>query len=207
VSNKRRTRLVPEARRRQILDSARGLFEQRGYGAVSMGDVAVAAEVTRGLVHHYFGSKRDLYLDVVREVLSESPTFAPAEPTDSVEDMVRRNAHALLDYLAANRGMLLAIAPSGDLGRDPDVAALADAARESAVDQVIVNHLGSLPGPPEARLVIRAFMGLVESASREWLFHERATRPQVETLVAESILALMRDALPAVVAAGERSAA
>jgi hypothetical protein len=47
----------------------------------------------------------------------------------------------------------------------------------------------------------------VESASREWLFHERATRPQVETLVAESILALMRDALPAVVAAGERSAA
>ena len=153
------------------------LFEQRGYGAVSMGDVAVAAEVTRGLVHHYFGSKRELYLEVVRELLSEAPTFVPAEPADSVEDMVRRNAHALLDYLASNRGMLLA------------------------------NHLGSLPGPPEARLVIRAFMGLVESASREWLFHERATRAQVEALVAESILALMRDALPAVVAAGERSAA
>jgi AcrR family transcriptional regulator len=207
VSNKRRTRLLPEARRRQILDSARGLFEERGYGAVSMGHVAVAAEVTRGLVHHYFGSKRELYLDVVRELLSEAPTFAPAEPTDSVEDMVRRNAHALLDYLAANRGMLLAIAPSGDLGRDPEVAALADAARETAVDQVIVNHLGSLPGPPEARLVIRAFMGLVETASREWLFHERATRAQVEALVEQSILALMRDALPAVVAAGERSAA
>jgi hypothetical protein len=56
-------------------------------------------------------------------------------------------------------------------------------------------------------LVIRAFMGLVETASREWLFHERATRAQVEALLAHSILALMRDALPAVVAAGERSAA
>jgi AcrR family transcriptional regulator len=199
--------MVPEARRQQILDSARGLFEASGYAAVSMGDVAVAAGVTRALVHHYFGSKRELYLEVVRALLSEAPTFAPAEPTDSVEDMVKSNAHALLDYLAANRGMLLAIAPSGDLGRDPEVGALADAARETAVDQVIVNHLGSLPGPPEARLVIRAFMGLVESASREWLFHERATRAQVEALVAESILALMRDALPAVVAAGERSAA
>ena len=207
MSNKRRTRLEPEARRRQILDSARGLFEERGYAAVSMGDVAVAAEVTRGLVHHYFGSKRELYLEVVRELLSEAPAFAPADPADSVEDMVRRNAQALLDYLAANRGLLLAIAPSGDLGRDPEVAALADAARETAVDQVIFNHLGSLPGPPEARLVIRAFMGLVETASREWLFHERATRAQVEALVAQSILALMRDALPAVVAAGERSAA
>lgn len=197
----------PEARRQQILDSARALFEERGYGAVSMGDVALAAQVTRGLVHHYFGSKRDLYLDVVREVLSEAPVFAGPGEADSLDDMVRRNAHALLDYLAANRGMLLAIAPSGDLGRDPEVAALADAAREAAVDQVIANHLGAEPGPPEARLVIRAFMGLVEAASREWLFHERATRAQVETLVAESILALMREALPAVVAAGEPAAA
>ena len=207
MSNKKRTRLVPAARRQQILDSARGLFEEHGYGAVSMGDVALGAGVTRALVHHYFGSKRALYLDVVREVLSEAPTLVPPDAADSVEDMVRRNAHALLDYLSANRGMLLAIAPSGDLGRDPEVAALADAARETAVDQVIANHLGSLPGPPEARLVIRAFIGLVESASREWLFHGRATRAQVEALVAHSILALMSDALPAVVAAGERSTA
>jgi AcrR family transcriptional regulator len=207
VSNKPRTRLVPAARHRQILDSARGLFEESGYGAVSMGDVAVAAGVTRALVHHYFGSKRELYLEVVREVLSEAPTLIPPDGVTSVEEMVRRNSHALLDYLSANRGMLLAIAPSGDLGRDPEVAALADAAREAAVDQVIANHLGSTPGPPEARLVIRAFIGLVESASREWLFHERATRAQVEALLAHSILALIRDALPAVVAAGERSAA
>lgn len=207
MSNKARTRLVPEARREQILESARGLFERRGYAAVSMGDVAVASGVTRGLVHHYFGSKRDLYLDVVRELLAEAPTLVGPNPADSVEDMVRRNARALLDYLAANRGMLLAIAPSGDLGRDPEVAALADAAREAAVDQVIANHLGAAPGPPEARLVIRAFFGLVEAASREWLFHERATRAQVEALVAQAILALMRDALPAVVAAGERTGA
>jgi AcrR family transcriptional regulator len=207
VSNKRRTRLVPEARRQQIVDSARTLFEERGYDAVSIGDVAAAAGVTRGLVHHYFGSKRELYLDAVSAVLAEAPTFAPADAPDSVEEMVARNARALLDYLSANRGMMLAIAPSGDLGRDPEVAALADGAREAAVDQVIVNHLGALPGPPEARLVIRAFMGLVESASREWLFHERATRAQVEALVGQSILALMRDALPAVLAAGERSAA
>jgi AcrR family transcriptional regulator len=207
MSNKDRrwTRLGPEARREQILAAARRLFEEGGYDAVSMSDVADAAEVTRGLVHHYFGSKRELYLDVVRSVLAEAPALVAAQEVGSPEEMVSRNAHALLDYLAANRGMLLAMAPSADPGRDPEVAALADAAREATVDQVIRNHFGDVEAPPEARLVVRAFFGLVEAASREWLYNGRATRAQVEALVANGILALMRDALPAVVASGART--
>src|SRR5215213_8507722 len=205
MSNKasapRWTRLGPQARREQILAASRRLFEELGYDSVSMSDVASAAEVTRGLVHHYFGSKRELYLETVRPVLAEAPALIPPEDTDSVEEMVQRNARAALDYISANRGMLLAIAPSGDLGRDSEVAALADAAREAAVDQVIANHFRESGAPPEARLAIRAFFGLVEAASREWLFRRRATRAQVEALLAPTILALMRDALPAIVAA------
>jgi AcrR family transcriptional regulator len=209
MSNKdvgrRWTRLGPEARRAQILAAARGLFEEAGYEAVSMSDVAAAAEVTRGLVHHYFRSKRELYLEAVRSVLGEAPALVAPEGVSSLEEMVQRNANVVLDYLSSNRGMLLAIAPSGDLGRDPEVAALADAARETAIDQVIANHFGGSQAPPEARLVIRAFFGLVEAACREWLFRRRATRPQVEALLAQTILALMRDALPAVAAAGKRT--
>jgi AcrR family transcriptional regulator len=209
MSNKdpgrRWTRLGPEARREQILETAGRLFEEQGYDAVSMTDVAAAAGVTRGLVHHYFGSKRELYLEVVRSVLSEAPTLVAPEPATSVDEIVKRNANVVLDYLSSHRGMLLAIAPSGDLGRDPEVAALADAARETAIDQIIVNHFGSPDAPPEARLVIRAFFGLVEAACREWLFRRRASRAQVEALLAQTILALMRDALPAVMAAGKRN--
>jgi AcrR family transcriptional regulator len=197
------TRLGPEARREQILATARRMFEAGGYDAVSMSDVATAAEVTRGLVHHYFGSKRELYLDVVRSVLLEAPALATPSDVGSREEMVARNAHALLDYLDANRGLLMAMAPSADPGRDPEVAALADLAREVAVDQVLRNHLGDTEAPPEARLVVRAFFGLVEAASREWLFNGRATRAQVEALVAQAILGLMRDAVPAVVAASD----
>jgi AcrR family transcriptional regulator len=209
MSNKGKwTRLGPEARREQILVTARDLFEEKGYDAVSMSDVAAAAKVTRGLVHHYFGSKRELYLAVVRSVLAEAPTLVAAGETSSLEEMVQRNASLVLDYLSSNRGMLLAIAPSGDLGRDPEVAALADVARETAIDQVIANHFGDASAaPPEARLVIRAFLGLVEASCREWLFRRRATRPQVEALLAQTILALIRDALPAVMAADDSSRA
>jgi AcrR family transcriptional regulator len=203
MSNKRWTRLGPEARRDQILAAARRLFEQGGYDAVSMSDVAEAAEVTRGLVHHYFGSKRELYLDVVRSVLSEAPELVPPSQAGSPEEMVRRNASATLDYFAANRGMMLALAPTADPGLDPEVAAIADAARDAVVAQVIANHFGDFEPPPEAQLIVRAFFGLVEAASREWLFKGRATREQVEALLAHGILALMRDALPAVMAAGQ----
>jgi AcrR family transcriptional regulator len=203
--DRRWTRLGPEARREQILETARRLFEESGYEAISMTDVAAAAGVTRGLVHHYFGSKRELYLEVVRSVLGEAPTLTTSDGATSLDEIVRRNANIVLDYFSSNRGMLLAIAPSGDLGRDPEVAALADAAREAAIDQIIANHLGDSEAPPEARLVIRGFFGLVEAACREWLFRRRATRAQVETLLAQAILALMRDALPAVVEAGKRT--
>jgi hypothetical protein len=145
----------------------------------------------------------------VRSVLAEAPTLVASAEVTSLEEMVKSNASLVLDYLGSNRGMLLAIAPSGDLGRDPEVAALADAARESAIDQVIANHFGGDPtvAPPEARLVIRAFLGLVEASAREWLFRGRASREQVEALLAQTILALIRDALPAVIAAGSSRAA
>jgi AcrR family transcriptional regulator len=205
ADGRRWTRLGPEARREQIREAARRLFEAAGYDSISMSDVAAAAGVTRGLVHHYFRSKRELYLEVVRSVLGQAPRLVTPEGVDSLDETVQRNANVVLDYLSSNRGMLLAIAPSGDLGRDPEVAALADEAREAAIDQIIVNHFGDSQPPPEVRLVIRGFFGLVEAACREWLFRRRATRGQVEALLAHGILALMRDALPAVIEADKRS--
>ncbi|HEX4902754.1 MAG TPA: helix-turn-helix domain-containing protein, partial [Acidimicrobiales bacterium] len=58
----RRVRLDSEERRSQILQAATGLFLRRPYADVSITDIAEAAGVARGLLHHYFESKRALYL-------------------------------------------------------------------------------------------------------------------------------------------------
>ena len=57
MSPPRYSRLDPEHRREQILDAADWLFAERAYDAVSIEDVAKAAGVTRGLVHHDFGGR------------------------------------------------------------------------------------------------------------------------------------------------------
>ena len=61
-------RLKPAERRDQILDVANTLFAERGYEEVSVEDIARAAGVTRGLVHHYFGGRTDVYLALLERL-------------------------------------------------------------------------------------------------------------------------------------------
>ena len=62
---KRRERLDTAARREQLIAVGRELFQQRPYDQVSMDDVAAAAGVSKGLIFHYFDSKRDLYVEII----------------------------------------------------------------------------------------------------------------------------------------------
>src|SRR3954465_7794368 len=56
------SRLDPVRRRDQILDAANALFAERAYDDVTIEDIASSAGVTRGLVHHYFGGRKDVYV-------------------------------------------------------------------------------------------------------------------------------------------------
>src|SRR5947209_20620808 len=74
-------RLDHDERRRQILLVARRLFSERNYDAVSTSEIAREAGVARGLLHHYFGTKRELYLEVVRNLMRMPSNPVPAEPS------------------------------------------------------------------------------------------------------------------------------
>ena len=58
-----------------VLDAARRLFAEHGYDGASVRDVASTAGVDPALVHHYFGTKQRLFLEVVG---------APVDPADLV---------------------------------------------------------------------------------------------------------------------------
>jgi TetR/AcrR family transcriptional regulator len=51
----------PEQTRARILDAATDLFVERGFSDVSMSRLAIAAGVTKSLIHHHFGSKEKLW--------------------------------------------------------------------------------------------------------------------------------------------------
>src|ERR1700679_3961521 len=60
-----------ETTRRALIASARALFAEHGYHAVSVRDVTAKAGVTRGAVGHHFAGKEDLFLAVFDAVESD----------------------------------------------------------------------------------------------------------------------------------------
>ena len=53
---------LPAERQKNLVDAALAAFGKMGYKKASIGDIAAAAGISKGLVFHYFGSKKALYL-------------------------------------------------------------------------------------------------------------------------------------------------
>ncbi len=105
--------------RRRILDLAARLFIERGYGAVSLRDIAEAAEITKGAIYGHFRSKGQLLVEVVRwktDEFDQSPGFNEA---------ARDLEHGVdLIYDARTRDLrLLEVDAAVAARHDPDVAA------------------------------------------------------------------------------------
>jgi AcrR family transcriptional regulator len=203
-------RLEHDERRAQILTCARRLFSERHFGAVSAADIARAAGVARGLLHHYFGSKRELYLEVVRSMVRMPLQPVPGELEGrDPEEVLDEGVDRWLETLERNRETWLAARGAQGLGRDPEVEAILERAREGATDQVIAAlepGLEPAAAPPELRALVRAYAGLAEATSLEWLEHRRLTRAQAHALLFEgfrSVFRQVRDAVERAAAAPE----
>lgn len=185
-------RLEPDERREQILACAIRLFGERPYAAVSTAELASAAGVARGLINHYFGTKRELYLEVVRRMVT-IPRFAVEQlPDGPLDERVDAALTWFLDGVAKHSKAWLAA--TGAIGHDPEVEHILAAADETAADRVL--EATGLPDIREHRAMVRAYGGLVKSAAREWLVRKDLTRAQVHVLLTTTLLALIRDAAP-----------
>lgn len=63
-----------EQRRQLILMKALELFVKRGYSETKIGDIAKAADMSTGLMFHYFESKEQLYGELVKMGLEGTKT-------------------------------------------------------------------------------------------------------------------------------------
>jgi AcrR family transcriptional regulator len=62
--------------RAEILAAARRLFADEGFEAVSMRRIAAEAGVDPSLIHHYFGSKDELFLAAIELPMDPAPELA-----------------------------------------------------------------------------------------------------------------------------------
>ena len=164
MSQPKRARLQVDERRAQLLDLALELFADRTYDEISIGEIAAAAGVSKGLLYHYFSSKRAFYVAAVNQAARR--LLEATEPAEDEPEPLGAGLHAYLDYVERHDAAY-AFLLRGGVGADPEVLELIETTRRRFVDR-IVDGLGE-PDHEMLRLAIRGWLGFVEGASLGWL--------------------------------------
>jgi len=183
----RRERLPADERRRQILDAAAVLFRRRHYAEVSLDEVAERAGVTRGLINHHFGTKRGLYVAVVRRLLDVGDVPVPEYVHgQSLRDRLDASVAGWLDSVERNRDLWLDSTHAQGLG-DPEILAAIEETREHVIRRIAaVMGLGPVDELSDRELAyLRICEAGAESAAVQWLQYGRLTREDVHGLVFE----------------------
>lgn len=105
-------------RRRQLLDAVKDLLADHEVDAISLGDVAERADISKGAAYHLFGSLDRLYSDLVREfdeeIMADFVAPIPVEPSnwkDIVDACFQRGVEYYARSPAARRLLLGAKTP------------------------------------------------------------------------------------------------
>lgn len=100
-----------DSRRAEILDGARSAFAKHGYAGATVARLEEATGLSRGAIFHYFGSKRDLFVQLSVE---ENRRYVDLIVERGLAEAFRAMANADPEWL----GMLLEI--QGHLRHDPE---------------------------------------------------------------------------------------
>jgi|SRR5215211_192289 len=156
--------------RQLIADTARRLFAERGFEAVTVAEIAREAEVAQATVFNYFPAKEDLFYSRL-EAFEEQLLTAIRErrPGQSV-------LAAFSDFLLGQRGVLAMDAPGGDEAATAQVQTITRVITESpallarerqvfddyarALAGLIAEETGAEPGDVACHAVANSMLGL-----------------------------------------------
>lgn len=205
-----RRRLSPAERRQRLLEIGLELFGESSYDALSTDEIAARAGISRGLLFHYFGSKRGYYVAVIREAadrLLERSLAAHQETAAAAEGQLE----AFLGFVEDNAGLFTLLMQSG-VGVDGEVRQIVDRTRLELAQRV-APRLAVAPSPSTElrdsaaadldQLALTAWIGAVEAAAVEWADLRRRgvtaiDRSQLTRLLTRMLPPVMREApLPA----------
>ena len=138
-----------EQRRRteaRILDAATQVFFSAGYDRTTIRAVASAAGVDAGLVMHYFGSKQELYRQVIDAAPVPEVSGTPAEATEQIlAGLADRLASEPIASLTLLRSMLTnpeaASAASAGIARYQEQIAQAIPADDASLRAAIISAI------------------------------------------------------------------
>jgi AcrR family transcriptional regulator len=190
----KRGRMSTEERREQLLGAGVELLASRPYDEVSTEEIARAAGVSKGLLYHYFPTKRDFLLAAIErgeqalaELTAPDPDLPPAEQLGASLDR-------FLGFVDEHKAAYAAIFRSRG-GGDAAIQAALESGRRQRMDAVI-DSLASweaIPGAaartPALETAVQGWFFFVEGAVLRWLERRDLGRDELRDLLGLTLMA------------------
>lgn len=115
-------------KRRAILDAAEEIFLRGGYLGTNMDEIAARSEVSKQTVYKHFGSKENLFVEIVSHMTTGAGDLVHVDAIDLAPDAdlalyLRDYAHRQLTVVLTPRLMRLRRLVIGEVARFPELAA------------------------------------------------------------------------------------
>lgn len=191
-----RRRLSSGERREQLLAVGARLFSENPYDDVWIEQVAEIAGVSRGLLYHYFPTKRDFFAAVVERESERTLRMTAAVPGVPVREQLSTILDTYLGHVQAHAHGFRAF-HRADAAGDQAVRRVYQRAL-AAQEQQILAALAADPefGPvlrdaSRVRLAVRGWLAFTTAVCLEWLRDGELTREQVGDLCARALLGVI----------------
>jgi AcrR family transcriptional regulator len=219
VAPSKSTRLPHDERRRQLVLLGLDLLGRTPYDQVSIGEIARAAGISKGLLYHYFPTKSDFVVAVLRASRDElERRMAPDLTVEmTVAQRLDASIDAFLAYVEAHATGFVAIARTRG-GQDEAIRDVLLEGRRRRVSR-IVDFAAALASVPREQLespalaaAIEGWLAFCEGVIVHWLAADDLPRADVLHLVRQNLLAVYEsvagvDARPAAGRLAESAAA
>ena len=189
---RKRARLDVDERREQLVALGLEMFGKKAYDDVSIDDVAKAAGISKGLLYHYFPTKRHFYVAGLRESARRLLDATLIESDAPPDRRLRDGLDAYLVYVEDHAPAFLALFRGG-VGADKQVAKVIDECRQEFVERL----LRDVPGAFDSKLVrtaVRGWVGMVEAASIDWVAGAGVARARLRDHLADVLVAVIASA-------------
>lgn len=195
-----RTRMGTEERRRQLLRIGAELFAERPFDDVWIEEVAERAGVSRGLLYHYFPTKRQFYAAVVRHEGERLLRMTEPDPATPVGRQVQQGLEAYLRYAEEHAPGLRAFHRASAAGdreiHDIHEQLLAEQERRivTVLDAQAAAGLIDGPAPAALRLAVHGWLAFVTAAVLDWLERGEPSRAEVREVCTRALLGALAGA-------------
>ena len=164
--------MTREQRRAQLLELGMQAVTSSSFDEVSVEQVAEAAGISRGLLFHYFPSRRDFLAAIARAGAEELLEVTAPDPGLGPLAQLHAGIGAYVDYIVDRRDAYLSLV-RGAAGGDPAMLEVVRGTRQQIVARITVG-LGLDPDQVSGHLrtALHGWLGFVEEAAVAWLAEE-----------------------------------